>query len=420
MEWLGHASVSFTHNTEPVKFTLKDGSQTDLLKICEQATPECRLNPLYFNGHVQTAVAATSRDAPPLYYKRRIFESEEVNIPGTFTVDWAVSPNQEPKDATLPPRTTYWTEDEFAALSGDDTKPMLIVMHGLSGGSHEAYLRHTIAPLVDSGKWEVVVINSRGCAWSKITSGIFYNARATWDVRQLIKWTGKNYPNRPLFGIGFSLGANILANYMGEEGENCVLKTAVLCSNPFNLEVSNTCLRRTWVGREVYMKAMGSSMKKLAYRHQDSIKKYTNYDYDKLMKITYLYEFDREIQPKTWGYPTETAYYRDASSSDSVLSIRIPVFAVHAKDDPIASDEAMPYPEIAANPYTVMLATSLGGHLGWFEVGGGRWFTKPVCNYLNRMAFDVDIETVPKVDLMSNRRREYTYDAMNRHWENKA
>ncbi len=32
------------------------------------------------------------------------------------------------------------------------------------------------------------------------------------------------FPNRPLFGIGFSLGANIMTNYVGEEGANCPLK----------------------------------------------------------------------------------------------------------------------------------------------------------------------------------------------------
>jgi hypothetical protein len=29
-------------------------------------------------------------------------------------------------------------------------------------------------------------------------------------------------------------------------------------------------------------------------------------------------------------------------------------------------------------PYGVMLTTSWGGHLGWFELGGDRWFVKPV------------------------------------------
>ena len=81
-----------------------------------------------------------------------------------------------------------------------------------SGGSHEVYLRHAIAPLVKEGKWEICVVNSRGCAMSKITSGVLYNARATWDVRQAVKWLRSKYPNRPLFGLGFSLGANILTN----------------------------------------------------------------------------------------------------------------------------------------------------------------------------------------------------------------
>jgi len=45
-----------------------------------------------------------------------------------------------------------------------------------------------------------------------ITTGVLYNARATWDIRQVVKWLGEKFPNRPLFGLGFSLGANILVN----------------------------------------------------------------------------------------------------------------------------------------------------------------------------------------------------------------
>ena len=46
--------------------------------------------------------------------------------------------------------------------------------------------------------------------------------------------------------------------------------------------------------------------------------------------------FDREVQAPTWGYPTEGAYYRDASSCDSVLAVRIPLFAINAEDDPVS------------------------------------------------------------------------------------
>jgi predicted alpha/beta-fold hydrolase len=111
----------------------------------------------------------------------------------------------------LPERTTFFTEKEFAALTSDDRKPMLVVLHGLSGGSHEPYVRQVVKPLTEEG-WEACVINSRGCAQSKVTSPILYNARATWDVRQMVRWIREKFPNRSLFGLGFSLGANILTN----------------------------------------------------------------------------------------------------------------------------------------------------------------------------------------------------------------
>lgn len=52
--------------------------------------------------------------------------------------------------------------------------------------------------------------------------------------------------------------------------------------------------------------------------------------------------FSRDLQGPTWGYPTEGAYYRDASSCDSLLAVRIPLFAIHAEDDPVCSQLVIP------------------------------------------------------------------------------
>lgn len=43
--------------------------------------------------------------------------------------------------------------------------------------------------------------------------------------------------------------------------------------------------------------------------------------------------------------------------------------------------EAIPYEEFKQNPFAVLCTTTRGGHLSWFETGGGRWFTKPVSNF---------------------------------------
>jgi predicted alpha/beta-fold hydrolase len=157
---------------------------------------------------------AIKSDGPPLYYKRKIFEAEDPAYHGTFAVDFVTQPFSE-SESTLPPRTTYFSDEEFAGIASLDSRPMLVSLGGLSGGAFEDYLKQVLAPLVGADgerQWAACVINARGCAMHKVSSSILYNARATWDCRQTVAWLRKTFPNRPLFGVGFSLGANILTN----------------------------------------------------------------------------------------------------------------------------------------------------------------------------------------------------------------
>lgn len=260
----GACSTTYTHHEETIKLPTKTGPTRHLSEICKDVIPACNLNPFLFNGHLQTAWTAMKYDGPAIHYKRRVFKQEDEDFKGHFTVDFVTSPPEtagEAKDGgpedvglredpmgvghnELPPRTTYFSDKEFENLATEDTKPLLITLHGLSGGSYETYLRHVLEPLVraapendkaattgiSGGEWEALVVNSRGCAGSKITTSILYNARATWvrivtvhnslvmslismqDIRQTVQWARKTWPNRPLYGIGFSLGANILTN----------------------------------------------------------------------------------------------------------------------------------------------------------------------------------------------------------------
>ena len=166
--------------------------------------------------------------------------------------------------------------------------------------------------------------------------------------------------------------------YLGEEGARCQLKAAVICSNPWNLEAGSLSLQRRWLGLHVYSRAMGTNMKKLVKTHIEQISTDSVIDVGEVMKLNFLHEFDRQVQCPTWGYPTEGAYYRDASSCDSLLAVRIPFLGINAEDDPIAVNEAIPYQEMTQTQFGVLVTTSLGGHLSWFEPGGGRWFARAV------------------------------------------
>ena len=373
---LGYAQTTFHHATDSLQISLRDGNKTNLARLCKSIIPTCKLNPLLINGHFQTIWTILSGKDVPIYYKRHIFEQKDPIYTGTFAVDFVVK-SYDDVDLELPPRTSYYTQNEFRNVGSDDNRPMIVVLHGLSGGSHELYLREAIAPLVKEG-WAACVVNSRGCAKTKITSTVLYNARSTWDIRQTVKWLRQKFPNRPLFGIGFSLGGSMMTHYVGEEGADCPLTAAIAVSPPWNNEVASLGLKRTWFRDTAYHKTLGKNMIKLFDQHVEQISKNPKIDVEKVRSVRDLGEFDRYLQGPTWGYPTEGAYYRDASCIDVLMGIRIPFLGISAEDDPVVCAEALPYEEVRVTPYVILCTTSLGGHLGWFEIGGGRWFATVV------------------------------------------
>ncbi|KAF2024715.1 medium-chain fatty acid ethyl ester synthase/esteras-like protein 1 [Setomelanomma holmii] len=395
LSWtLGHARTLYTHHNSPIPLSTKSGHKTTLPALATSSIPPCRLNPFLFNGHLQTMYTARKDPGPPIYYKRKVFHSDHSVYPGQFAVDFVISKDegeQQKLDAELPERTTNFTSEEWEAIHTTDTRPMIIALHGLTGGSHEVYLRETLAPLTALG-WAACVINGRGCALSKITTPQLFNSRATWDVRQLVRTLRQLFPNRPLYAVGFSLGANILTNYVGEEGASCILRAAVACSNPWNLEICNVALQSTWLGLEIYCRTMGQNMKGLFERHKAQILQNPDIDEDNVRNCRYLFEFDRYIQAPTWGYPTEGAYYRDAQSVDALLGVRIPFLGINAEDDPISSKAAIPFEEFKQNPYAVLCTTNWGGHLGHFQLGGGRWFATAASSFLAKVHDEVDFE----------------------------
>jgi predicted alpha/beta-fold hydrolase len=109
----------------------------------------------------------------------------------------------------------------------------------------------------------------------------------------------------------------------------------VVIGNPWNLDAGSIALQSTFVGRELYSATMGKSMIKLIEKHASVIEEDPNFNMKRIRACRYLHEFDREVQCASWGYPTEGAYYRDSSSTDSIHAVRVPLFAINSTDDPV-------------------------------------------------------------------------------------
>ena len=64
---------------------------------------------------------------------------------------------------------------------------------------------------------------------------MMFSASYTDDISEVVKHIKQKYPKSPLFGIGYSLGSNIMTKYVGEEGNTTVFQAIVGISTPFNL-----------------------------------------------------------------------------------------------------------------------------------------------------------------------------------------
>ena len=150
--------VRHTVPEQPLKFRDKEqqGSMT-MLELIEKYVPEFQdratqlFHPVLPTGHLQTIFASLRNfeTVDVVYYERMMLSYHDG---GVGALDFATSAaslehfqdllNEVPphQHRALTDRYRYLTAKEIDELASNDAKPMLIVMHGLTGGSDEGYV----------------------------------------------------------------------------------------------------------------------------------------------------------------------------------------------------------------------------------------------------------------------------------------
>ncbi|KAG8887098.1 hypothetical protein FRB98_000568 [Tulasnella sp. 332] len=334
------------------------------------------------NGHFQTGytVVANFDSVDHVTYKRTLLR---VLDGGTIGLDFT-------------PVTPVRDQDE--------TAPVIVVLHGLTGGSQEPYVRSILAtaclPKADGGLGaRAVVVNFRGCAGVPLTSPQFYNGGNTDDIRTALLYISAIYPRAPLLGVGFSLGANVLTRYMGEEGSNSRLRAGVVLACPWDFVRNSARLEGRWLNRVIYSKALARNLSKLFSKHIATVKSFgPSVLMDHLpealaLKSPFLKDMDGNVTIYCAGdYPhtpfrSADAYYLWAGGHWKLPGIQVPFLAINSVDDPIVAE--IPYEIASKNPWVCLTTTRFGGHIGWFEgplfgrkgEPPHRWMKKPVLEW---------------------------------------
>lgn len=242
------------------------------------------------------------------------FERELVKLPdqGEIALDWG------------PIHKSY---------EGTDPKKMRIavISHGLTGGSETNYIRHAVLNASRYG-FRPVVYHNRGIN-SDLKTMKYHDHGDIEDIKYVLEHLQKENPEAAIYGLGISMGANMVTKYAGETGEHCVLKGLVSISNPYNLyECSNNISR--W-SRKLYNYTMTQGFIRNFKKNLELLQLNQHIDVDNALKSTTTKEYDEYVTRRLFGFHDVDEYYKTIGCLPKISNIKIPGLFIHALDDPI-------------------------------------------------------------------------------------
>lgn len=313
-----------------------------------------RPTPYLINANLQTLFAAIGRPHPDVHFERElvthVYPDGEV-----CRLDWSYAPN---------------------ALSNT---PVVIVFHGLTGGSDDSNM-HYITQICNRRGWHVVIPVRRGCGDDAcITKPKFYAYGGLEDTEYVVEFIATKMAGHPILGVGISAGSNILANYLGLYGKSSKITGAISVANGYCWEKGTRMIQDF---HPVWDAVMSNIVHHTLFRRHSIFLDHTDYvtlnpevhapnvPIQLMKRVGSQREVDEYVSRRLHGFNSLEDFYRHQSCEYRLENITVPTIFLNALDDPLAHHLNIPVEKLRKNPNTLLITTACGGHLGWSE---GLW-----------------------------------------------
>lgn len=316
---------------------------------------------LWLNPHAQTILANSLRPTNGVLYRRVRLDTPD----GDFL------------------------DLDFASVPGVDVKadaPLVLLLHGLEGSARRSYASEMYRQLARRGV-RAVGMNFRSCSGEVNRTPTLYHAGKTDDVALVVAWLEQVFPHTVKGLVGFSLGANMMLKYLGEQGAETTIKAAAAVSPPFELgaigRTFNNGSGRYYAPR--FMKALQQKALRHAELNGSAI------DRQRLLNMKSMADFDEAVTAPLHGFRDAGDYYARNSSGRFLPGIRVPTLVIRALDDPLFGSD-VPHMALAQNDCLLPLLVPHGGHVAfaegvwprrfhyWAERQAARFLTQFLCN----------------------------------------
>ncbi|MBX3628414.1 MAG: alpha/beta fold hydrolase [Nitrosomonas sp.] len=308
-------------------------------------------------GNAQTIYPYLMRQKPLFVYRRVRWELDDSDF---IDVDW---------------------------LDGNRNAPLVVIFHGLEGGSNSHYII-SIKNILQQYGWHSVVIHFRSCSGEPNRLPRAYHAgdstEIDWMVRRIVQeYRQTNDSDQPTYAIGVSLGGNALLKWLGEQGEEAKnwLNGIAAVSVPLDLAAAGVALDSGF--NQVYTHHFLSTLKHKAF---EKLKKFPDlFNAKTLAQCRSIYDFDNIVTAPLHGFKNTDDYWQKSSSKQFLPHISVPTLVINALNDPFMPAAVLPSAGEVSAAVTLDYPDE-GGHAGFIQApfpGSLEWLPRKIVSFFH-------------------------------------
>jgi predicted alpha/beta-fold hydrolase len=263
-------------------------------------------------------------------------------------------------------RERWRTPDEdFIDLDWLDSSadfPLVVLFHGLEGGSRSHYATSLMAELKRQ-RWRGVVPHFRGCSAEANCLPRAYHAGDSQELDWILRRLKEQDVNRKIHVIAVSLGGNMLLKWLGEQGEaaQSIVERAVAVSAPLDLQAAARQLDigfKKFLYTRHFLRSMQPKVLAKIAAHGLAIEPLA------VRACSTFREIDDLYTAPLHGFKNADDYWAKTSSKSWLKSIRVPTLVINARNDPFLPESALPNGTEVSDAVTLYFPRD-GGHVGF-------------------------------------------------------
>ena len=262
------------------------------------------------------------------------------------------------------PDGDFWDFDWVDANEGEPAKPLVVLLHGLEGGSDSHYARTLMAAVTALG-WRGLIPHFRGCSGEPNRAPRAYHSGDFAELDAILAAIrARVTAETVIYAVGVSIGGSVLINWLGrmERDAARVISAAAAVSTPLDLTSAGIAIGQglNRIYTHNFLTTLRPKGVAMARRFPGLLDEAT------VRRTRSMYDFDDAVTAPLHGFAGAADYWRRASSKPWLASVAVPTLVLNARNDPFVPCASLPGQRDVSRD-VVLEQPDRGGHVGFLS-----------------------------------------------------